>query len=104
MTLFVRDAENRSLIEFEMVKRDGNLEPSSAFYVINYTRFILKTEFHQMQVADIFDSLSEIRGTYYETHILLNRPPMSRVEMAKWIKEIIEMSGVLQLGTHIVED
>lgn len=104
MTLFVRDDKNRTLIEFEIVTRDGALEPSAALYVTNYTRFVLKTTYPQMQVADIFDTLSEIRGTYYETHILLNRPPIDRDQLKKWIQDIVEMSGVLQLGTHIVED
>lgn len=105
MTLYVRDAENHSLIEFELASRDdGVLEPSAAIYIINYTRFLLKTTYHQMQVADIFDTLLEIRGTYYETHILLGRPAMDKDQMAKWMVEIVEMSGVLQLGTHLVVD
>lgn len=105
MTTFIRNAKNKTLIEFEVVKRDGELEPSAALYVANYSQFLLtQAPEDQGKVIAIFEQLDEVRGWYYERYLMQGPRPGNREDIKQIIHTYISDSGVLQLGLHTVED
>jgi len=108
MTLFIRDSKNKTLIEFEAIKREGELEPSACLDVTGYSRFlILHSPREQDKIIEIFNNLDEIRGWYYEWYLTnRSRPrPENKDEMKILISSFLLDSGVYELdGVHLVED
>lgn len=107
MTLFIRDAKNKTLIEFEALRRDGDMEPSASLDVVNYSKFLILHPEEQNKIMEIFNNLSEIRGWYYEWYRAnRSRPvPESAREMELIINSFLLDSGVFELdGLHLVED
>src|SRR5690606_3371296 len=72
MTLYLRNKENKTILEAEYYIKDNKyLEISSAIIVDNYSDFLLENQNRKDEIIGIFSFLSELRGWLWESYFMI---------------------------------
>lgn len=74
MTLFIRDNQNRSIVDLEIyVKKDNDksyVELSSDIILTPYSEFLLANLDRKDEIVDAFSTISELRGWLWESYFV----------------------------------
>jgi hypothetical protein len=108
MTLFIRDNQNRSIVDLELyIKRDDEklyVELSSVIEIIPYSEFLLANLDRKEEIIDAFSTISELRSWLWESYFMDDENTADKYD------EVINVVGAIlkkiaaDLGLNYIED
>jgi hypothetical protein len=69
MTLYLRNEQNRTIVDIELYKKNNYVELSSSIDIENYSNYLLNNLNRKNEIISDFNDLSELRGWLWEVFL-----------------------------------
>ncbi len=92
MTIYLRDENNKTLVDIEVWEKHNSVDLSSCVIIKNYSKFLLENPYRRHEVIKVFEDLSEMRGWLHEVYLPLENKNATKEDVIKRVK--LTLQGV----------